>query len=154
MAYRKELLWILLPFVIGLGGIYLIPAPYLSQVIIVFFWFWVGKKFGGLNVSKLRSFALGNSIWGICLVIFVWQFLLESEPQRIKALEAVSLSYISPFYILTHALPPIGYFSGFTLTSSMIVLTLVGYFVMFAIFTLGFIWARVVRRWSDDTSVI
>ena len=108
MKYGKELLWIVLPFLIGLGCLYLIPAPYLSQIIIVLFWIWVGKRFAGLNMSKLRSFAFGNSVWGICLVIFSWQFLLESEPHRIKALEVISLSYISPFYIVTHALPPIG----------------------------------------------
>lgn len=146
MKYGKELLWVLLPFLIGLGCLFLVPAPYLSQIIIVLFWFWVGKRFAGLNMSKLRGFAFGNSLWGICLVVFTWQFLLVSEPHRIKALEVVSLSYISPFYILTHALPPIGvYFSGFRLTATIINLTLVGYFLMFIIFTLGFIWGRLRR---------
>lgn len=147
MKYIKELLWIVLPFVIGLGGLFLIPAPYLSQIIIVLFWFWVGKRFAGLSMSKIRSFAFGNSVWGICFIIFIWQFLLESEPHRIRALEAIVLSYISPFYVVTHALPPIGtYFSDFRFTATIIIFTLVGYFLMVVIFTLGFIWGRLRRQ--------
>jgi hypothetical protein len=142
VKYRTQLLWIVAPFFIGLGGLYFISAPYLSQTIIVLFWFWVGTRFAALSKSKLRSFVFGNSVWGICFVLFVWQFLLGSQPDRFKALEVISLSYISPFYIVTQALPPIGYFSRFTLTPAITALTVVAYLLMFCIFSLGFLWGR------------
>lgn len=148
MKYIKtDLLWmILLPFA-GISGFFAWAFLIPYQVMIVPFWFWVGRRFAGLNMSKLQSFLLGNSVWGICLIIFVWQYILEQEPHRIKALEVISLSYISPFYIFTHALPPIGaYYSGFRLTATIIILTLVGYVLMFVIFTLGFIWGRLKRQ--------
>lgn|GEM_PF-1778227 len=146
MKHGKEFLWVLLPFAIGLSGFSFIPLPILSQIVIVPFWIWVGNRFAGLNMSKIQSLAFGNSVWGICFLIFIWQYLLESDPHRLKVLEVISLSYISPFYVMTRTLPPIGYFSSFEPTPALIVHTLVAYLLMFIIFTLGYIWGKFRRR--------
>jgi len=143
---KGDLLWILLPF-IGVSGFFVWAFLIPYQIIVVPFWFWVGKRFAGLQMSRIRSFLFGNSVWGISFIIFVWQFLLEQEPHRIKALEVISLSYISPFYMLTGALPPVdAYFDGFRFTNTVITLTLVGYFLMLVIFTFGFIWGSLHRK--------
>lgn len=144
MKYANEFLWVLLPFAIGWGGLYFIPAPLLSQIIIVIYWSWVGKRFAGLDMSWIRSFALGNSVWGICLVIFMWQFLLESEGHRNTLLELVSQYYVSSFYWVTHVFPSM--FNTNLTTWTVTVLSLIGYFLMLFVFTLGFTLGRRKHR--------
>lgn len=149
---KRDLGWILLPFV-GVTGFFAWAMLIPYQILIIPVWFLAGRRFAGLSTSKIRSFLFGNSAWAICLLIFVWQFLLEHAPHRIGALEVISLSYISPFYMFTGALPPIdAYFIGFRFTTTVIIHTLVGYLVMFVIFTLGFLWGILQRKsafWTE-----
>lgn len=146
MRYKREYLWILLPFVIGLGGLYFIPAPPLSLAIIVLFWVWVGTRFACLDMPVAKSFTFGNSVWAVCLLLFIWQFLLEGQPHRLKALEVITQSYVSPFYFITGDLPSVTSYYSVSPSTASIMLTLVSYLLMLVLFTLGFAWGRIKRQ--------
>lgn len=157
----KLIMLVLLPFVIGflieklltggilgdnklysnLGSILLSIWIYGSGVV---FWLYVGRVFGRLNMSSVKSFILGNIVWGISISLYFWQFNLLDDVSRNSFIAGLSEAYPLAFINL-------GVFiSSIFANNNGNSMVLISYFLMFMVFSLGFI--STLRRKSLKTN--
>jgi len=101
----------------------------------IVYWYWVGKKFGQLKLNRLFSFLIGNIIWIISFMLFIWQFIVVDDSNR-----NFFLAGISQYYILFTIMFPTKLVALFTdvLHSTQIIVT--SYIFMLIIFLIGFIY--------------
>lgn len=133
---KKMLIWILIPFIYGFlsNTFALIIPPLLSQMIFAVFWFWVGLSLSNWSGNKMKDFILGNSIWLLSFLLYIWQFVLLNDESRNMFLALISQYYMLPFI-----------WSGTTLSLSFsdvldgTSITIISYLAMLFVFTLGFI---------------
>lgn len=133
---KKMLIWILIPFIYGFlsNTFALIIPPHLSQMIFAVFWFWVGLSLSNWSGNKMKDFILGNSIWLLSFLLYIWQFVLLNDESRNMFLALISQYYMLPFI-----------WSGTTLSLSFsdvldgTSITIISYLAMLFVFTLGFI---------------
>lgn len=156
MALKKNNLYkliilVLLPFIIGfliekllasgitrdnqlysnLGGILLSIWLYGTGVV---FWFYVGRVFGRLNMFAVKSFILGNIVWGISISLYFWQFKLLDDVSRNPLIAVISQHYPLAFVNLGSRIV-----SMFTSNINGNTVVLISYFLMFMVFSLGFL---------------
>jgi hypothetical protein len=133
---KKMLIWILIPFIYGLlsNTFVMIIPPLLSQLVFTVFWFWVGIKFSHLSGNNIKSFIIGNSIWILSFLLYLWQFVLLNDESRNLFLALISQCYMLSFI-----------WSGTKLTllfSDVLhgtTITIISYLSMLLVFSLGFI---------------
>ena len=99
------------------------------------FWFYVGKRFGNLDVSKVKSIVLGNSLWFISLLLYIWQFILLDYTKRNSFIATISQHYSLGFVRVSSII--IGFFTN-TIDTKMVIM--VSYLIMLIVFTIGFIY--------------
>lgn len=100
----------------------------------IVFWFCVGRMFGNLNMSTVKSFILGNIAWGISVILYTWQFKLVDDTSRNLFISAISQHYPLGFVSLGSSI--IGMFTRHLKGTTVI---LIAYFLMLMVFSLGFI---------------
>jgi hypothetical protein len=147
--YKLTLL-VLLPFIIGfsiekllaigitkdsqiylsLGGLLLSIWTYGGAI---FFWFWVGRIFAGLNISTLKSYIMGNTGFGISFIIYTWQFILLDDTSRNLFIAAISQHYVLGFVGLGTRI--LGLFTNSLHGNTIILLS---YLLMLIVFSLGY----------------
>lgn len=101
----------------------------------LFFWFYVGKRFGDLDVSKVKSIVLGNSLWFISLLLYIWQFILLDYTKRNSFISGISQHYNLGFVRVSSIITDI-----FTNTIDTKMVIMVSYLIMLIVFTIGFIY--------------
>ncbi len=134
--YLKTYSLICIPLILGflintpIFGYYF---PLLFSLLFLAFWFWVGTKFYQLNISKVYSLLIGNSINIISAILFIWSFFITSDENRNLLLAGFSQYYAGPtlaisarLYLLTN--PEV-------LTNGYVTIS---YILMFLVFTAGF----------------
>lgn len=99
------------------------------------YWFFVGKWFRNLEIPKVKSFILGNSLWFISLVFYIWQFLLLDDGQRNFFIAGISQHYPLGFVSISSTI--IGVFTN---RIDGNVVTMVSYLIMLIVFAIGFIY--------------
>lgn len=105
----------------------------LWEALFIVFWFWTGMLFARLPLGKIKSFALGNSVWVIFLALYVWQAILDIN-RLSPRLTIVAQAYSFP--VLSYTARLLGLFvDSFEATT----LLLLAFFFMLVIFTLGFV---------------
>lgn len=102
-------------------------------VVGVVFWVYVGKQFGNLNISKVKSFTLGNSLWMISLLLYVWQFILLDISKRNFFIAGISQYYSLSFVSVSNMI-----ISLFNNGADSTMVTIVAYIIMLIIFVIGF----------------
>ncbi|RXJ04457.1 hypothetical protein DS745_03475 [Anaerobacillus alkaliphilus] len=97
--YKLEVLLIFVPLIYGYiaSRNLIFIHPFAFQLIFGVFWLWVGMKFGRLAISKFKSILLGNSIWLLSFLIFIWQFVILDDLSRNIAFTSFSQYYMLPF---------------------------------------------------------
>ena len=140
---KKMLLWLLIPFIYGYvsNTFLLFINPILIQIIFTILWFWVGMKFSGLSGNKLKNYLIGNSIWFISLLLYIWQFILLDDESRVLFLAA-----ISQYYVLSFIWSGVQLSLLFTDIIHGITITILSFLVMLVVFTLGFIVGRIFNK--------
>lgn len=138
----KLIIFVLLPLFLGwLFNSTIVYLP-ISSIIMwilnigfIVYWFWVGKQFGQLKLNRLFSFLIGNIIWIISFMLFIWQFIVVDDSKR-----NFFLAGISQYYILFTIMFPTKLVALFTdvLHSTQIIVT--SYIFMLIIFLIGFIY--------------
>jgi hypothetical protein len=137
---KKMLIWILIPFIYGLlsNTFVMIIPPLLSQLVFTVFWFWVGIRFSYLSGNNIKSFIIGNSIWILSFLLYLWQFVLLNDESR-----NMFLALISQYYMLSF----IWSGSKLTLLFSDVMhgttITIISYLSMLLVFSLGFIVGKI-----------
>lgn len=142
VKHYKLIILVLLPLFLGwLFNSTIVYLP-ISSIIMwilnigfIVYWFWVGKQFGQLKLNRLFSFLIGNIIWIISFMLFIWQFIVVDDSKR-----NFFLAGISQYYILFTIMFPTKLVALFTdvLHSTQIIVT--SYIFMLIIFLIGFIY--------------
>ena len=115
---------------LSLGSIMLSIWIYGSGIV---YWFYVGRVFSRLNISSIRSFILGNIVWGISISLYFWQSSLLDNASKSSFITGLSEAYPMAFMNL-------GLFiSSIFANNSGNSIILISYVLMFIIFSLGFI---------------
>ena len=136
----KMLLWIIIPFVYGFlsNTFMLIAPPLLSQLIFAVFWFWIGMKFSYLIGNNVKSFFIGNSIWLLSFLVYLWQFALLDDESR-----NMFIAVISQYYMLSFIWSGTILSLLFTDILHGTTITIISYLVMLFVFTIGFIVGKI-----------
>ncbi|MBO2945419.1 hypothetical protein JJQ72_15690 [Paenibacillus sp. F411] len=104
----------------------------------VVFWFWAGRQFSQMKKSTALSFVMGNSLWLICLLLFLWQFMLAGDESR-----SLVLALMAQLYVLL--IVGFGTQLQLLLTGSIDAaqIIIMSYILMLLVFTAGFVYERV-----------
>lgn len=143
---RKPLFLLLVPLAAGIVANHLLLDLYaaflwfLSAAFIIF-WFGVGMRFARLGTGIFTSFLLGNSIWAISLLLYVWQFVIVDDDHRITF-----LALLSQYYMLFTVPEATLLAKLYTDVLDGTAITLLSYALMFVIFTLGFGFQHILKR--------
>lgn len=114
---------------------------FIWQLVFLVFWFWTGKKFACMKSNKFISFIIGNSLWLILFILYIWQFCLTSGAQRNMSIAVFSQLYMVTFVPLSTILV-----SLFTNTIEGTTVTIIAYIFMFITFTAGFIYGTIKEK--------
>ncbi len=122
---------ILVP-VIGMAGFYLLPL--LTTV----FWFYLGKQYA--KRWKFVPAVLMAHTVGICsLLIYLWQFLLETDVTRSLTLAAFSqmFSASTPLYLIGRIAVLFESQPNYAGRTSMVAMQVIGLVYMIIVFSIG-----------------
>lgn len=133
-------MWILIPLIYGFvsNTFLLFIPPLLSQLVFVVFWFWVGMKFSCISGNKVKIFFIGNSVWLLSFLLYLWQFVLLNDESRNMFLALISQYYMLPFIWSGTKLSLL-----FTNVIDGTTITIIAYLSMLLVFTVGFIVGKI-----------
>ncbi len=141
---RKMWIWLLIPFLYGALSFVLawIIPPLVAQIVFGAFWLWVGMQFARLSGSSIKNFVWGNSLWLISFLLFLWQFVLLNDENRIMGIAVVSQNYMLSF-VLSGAWIYRMFDPSIIQTTPIMILA---YIVMFMVFAIGFVWGKIKKK--------
>ena len=132
---------ILLP---GIGVLLYYALPLLTTV----FWFWLGMQFARSAWKTIPAILIGNATGIVSILVYLWQFVLETDETRNMILAGVSQMFASS--------APSFWFGRIALLfeskpntigmASMVALQVISVVYMIAVFSAGFIWEKVRTR--------
>lgn len=108
---------------------------YIWGFIAILFWFYVGMEFGRLAISKVKSFILGNSLWMISFILYIWQFIILNGEERNLFIAGISQNYNLGFISISSQIV-----SLFTRSIDSRTVIVLSYFLMLLVFTGGFVY--------------
>jgi len=114
---------------------------YIWGFVAIFFWFYVGIQFGNSETSEMKSFLLGNSLWMISLLLYIWQFILLEDEKRNLFIAGLSQDYALGFVGVSAKI--IGFFTNSIDGNAVI---MISYLIMLLVFTIGFLFAAKNRQ--------
>ncbi len=100
------------------------------------FWFCVGWIFGKFKISTIKSFVLGNVVWAIFFGMYIWQFMIIDSNSMNRTIALITQHYALGFVGLSTFI-----FGIFTNSFNATTIILVSYFLMLAVFSIGFIFS-------------
>lgn len=140
----KTYLLVLVPLLLGLlinSPILGYYFPFLLSLLFLGFWFWVGIKFARLDVNRIFSLFIGNSLNIISLVLYVWSFFIVADENRNLLLAAFPQFYAMPTLSISakiyHLTDPK------VLTNEFVIIS---YVLMSIVFTAGFLYEAKVNK--------
>lgn len=141
--YKREIFCIFIPFIYGYitHEYLLLPHPLFSQIVFGIFWFWVGMRFAKIEENHIKNILVGNSLWLISLLIYVWQFVLSNDESRNIFFALFGQHY--PFSFI---------WSGATLTilfNDVIhgtLIVIISYLIMLFVFIAGYITKQTLMK--------
>ncbi|MDV2583219.1 hypothetical protein [Alkalibacillus haloalkaliphilus] len=141
--YKKGIIWILIPFIYGFiaNNFFLVFPPILIQIVFGVFWFWVGMRFAKVKANHLKNILVGNSLWLVSFLIYLWQFVLVDDESRNLTLAVFSQHY--PFTFISSGTQISLMFSN---TIHGTVITILSYLMMFIVFMAGYITSWIISK--------
>ncbi len=126
---------------IGLFMFYLLPFA------VLFFWFWLGEQFAQTDWGFFPSVIIGSATGLISLVLYIWQFLFETEETRNLFIAGLSQMYSAsiPGYLfgwLARLFESQPHYIGRT---SFLALQVIAVILMMVIFVCGYINGKKAR---------
>lgn len=131
--YILDILLTLIPLICGyLVNSMLFPFyPFIMQLVFLIFWCFVGLRFSKWNTSTWKSFLIGNSLWFISFILFIWQFNILNDAER-----SIELAMLSQHYMLAFVY---GAAKLFPFLHSGTIIMLSAYILMFITFSIGYL---------------
>lgn len=119
-----------------LASILHVPWMYGGGMVI---WFFAGMAFGNQSLNNVKSFILGNTLWGILLSLYIWQLFLEITSRNSFIMN------LADFYVLGFLGFGVRIVSMFTNNIQASIASLIAYFLMLAVFSTGFYTALKIK---------
>lgn len=130
----------------GIGGVCFWMLPLATTV----FWFFLARGYARTSWNALSSVLLGNAVGILSLLVYLWQFVLETDATRNMGLAAASQMFSAavPTYLFGRW---ISLFEqpGHIGRTSMITLQVIAVVYMIAVFVCGYVWEKVKKRMGD-----
>ncbi|WP_054954731.1 hypothetical protein [Paenibacillus dakarensis] len=152
IAKNKHILIVLAPFIAGwLFYLLMYSIPFSGMLLwtlnigFVLFWFWGGRQFAKLSMNKVYSYLLGNSLWLLSLLLFLWQSVaLDGASQNL------AIAGLSQYYMLLMLMIGTQIHLTYAVEIDPVEITLISYAVMLVVFTIGFIYQTVKGKNSSS----
>lgn len=118
--------------VIGMAGFYLLPL--LTTV----FWFFLGKQYAH-NWKAVPAVLIAHTVGILSLLIYLWQFLLETDVTRSMTLAGFSqmFSASTPLYLFGRIAVLFESQPNYAGRASMVALQVIGLVYMIIVFSVG-----------------
>lgn len=128
--------------VIGMVVFYILPL--LTTV----FWFYLGKLYADSAWKTLPALLFGHATGVLSLLIYLWQYLLETDETRNLALAFVSqmFSNSAPVYFLARIAILFETQPNSIGRTSVVALNVLSIIYMNMVFLFGFIWGRKIKK--------
>lgn len=143
---RNKHVWIVLaPLVAGwLFNLLMFTLPafmmWVLNLVFVWFWYWAGRQFANVGKNKAYGFLMGNSLWLLMFLLFIWQFLLTDSSSQNTLLTGLTQFYVLMMVGFSAQLNLM--FSGAAAPYGVVITS---YLLMLVIFSSGF-----ALQWFKD----
>ena len=137
-------LTILLP---GIGTVFFYVLPILTTV----FWFYLGRLFAHTTWKAIPAILIGNATGIVSILVYLWQFLLETNETRNLTLAGFSQMFpaSAPYYLLIKIailFEKEPHTIGMASTTALQVLSVV---YMIAVFGIAVLWEKIQIKKSS-----
>ncbi|WP_026476603.1 hypothetical protein [Alkaliphilus transvaalensis] len=102
------------------------------SIILLILWGWVGSLFAQ-SENKIKSYMIGNSLWALGLMLYIWQYIIKSEQSMnfiILILSQLYVVFVLPTAVLIMKI--------FTSSINGIHAIILSYGLMIVSFSIGF----------------
>lgn len=133
--------------VIGMVFFYLLP------LFTTAFWFYLGRQYARSTWKTMPAILIGNATGIISLLIYLWQFLLETGETRNLNLAAASqmFSASAPAYLFGRVAILFEKQPNYTGITTMVALQVISVVYMIAVFSLAIFWEkRCLKKATDE----
>ena len=124
--------------VIGMAGFYLLP------LLTTAFWFYLGKQYARSTWNTVPAVLIAHTV-GICsLLIYLWQFLLETDATRSMTLAGFSqmFSAATPLYLFGGIAMLVESQPNYAGRATMVAMQVIALVYMIIVFCMGIYWEK------------
>ena len=130
----------------GIGGICFLLLPLATTV----FWFFLARGYARTFWSALSSVLLGNEVGILSLLVYLWQFVLETDATRNMGLAVASQMFSAAVpTFLFERLIILFERPGYIGEIAMITMQVIAVVYMIAVFVCGYVWEKRKNRAGD-----
>ena len=124
----------------GIGALLYYVLPLLMTV----FWFWLGRQFAHTTWRTIPAIIIGNTTGIVSILIFLWQFVLETEETRNMALAGFSqmFSTSAPYFLFSSVALLFESEPNTIGRAFMIALQIISVVYMIAVFCVAILWEK------------
>ena len=139
------------PFVVGYAINLLLAVPVLGAVlyfvlpfVALGFWFYLGNLYSKTNWKALPSILISSATGILSLVLYIWQFLIESDATRNMFFAALSQMYSTstPMYLFGGLARLFESQPNYAGRASFLALQVIAVVLMIVIFSGGYFWGK------------
>lgn len=126
--------WTALLPVIGSIAFYALP------LLVLVFWFWLGKRYSETDWGFVPSLLIGNALGIVSLGLYLWQFLIESDETRSMAIAVFSQMFSAgtPTYLFGRLAMMFESQPNYAGRITLVAIQVIALIVMMVIFTVGY----------------
>ena len=128
---------LLLP-VIGMIAFYVVP------ILVLIFWFYLGSQYANTTWKIIPSALIGNAIGIISVLLYVWQFIFETDETRNIVVAGFSqmFSAATPLYLIGRLAILFESQPNYAGRGTMTAMQVIALIVMILVFMFGYIWRK------------
>lgn len=146
----------LVPVIVGYAINWLLSVPglsvlplYLLPLLTTVFWFYLGRQYAKTDWNAVLSVLIGNAVGLVSLLLYIWQFLLETDETRNIVLAVLSQMFMAavPTYLfgrIPNLFETQPNYAGIATMTALEVLSVV---FMMIVFVCGYVWQK--RRYRS-----
>lgn len=150
---KKSVLILLtfIPIIVGYIVNFTIRIPVIGMMIFyalplltTLFWFYLGRQYARSLWKTVPAILIGNATGVVSLLVYLWQFLLETDETRNLTLAGASqmFSASAPTYLLARLAIFFEEQPNYTGRTSMVVLQVVSVVYMIMVFCIAVFWEK------------
>lgn len=141
----------LVPLIVGYIVNITITIPGIGMIIyyvvplgVIAFWFYLGSLYSKTTWKAIPAVLIGSATGILSLILYLWQFLWQSDEARNMVLAVVSQMYsaATPMYLFIRLALLFESQANYMGRATMVAIQVIAVFLMIFIFTGGYIWGR------------